>query len=213
MVLHTMGVFNLGYGELLLLLPFLIIIIFIFSIFSRSRRGAGPTLVLKEFQVYEEPDNGIYVKIVGRASGIVAWILTTMGFDTLTSLIVTNKGISFQSSSLLGETIHIAPLTSIASSFSGFMKPIGYIILGVMFILGGFMFGLLGFFFGLIIGVVLFYVYSLKKLFIVTIETHGSMKMGLIFKRSVIENVAVDINLVQKAITVINDQILMAQKK
>lgn len=53
---------------------------------------------------------------------------------------------------------------------------------------------------------VLVYYWLNKK--IISIETFGGMTLGLSFKRSVIENVPVDITLATKAIRIINDKVV-----
>jgi hypothetical protein len=56
----------------------------------------------------------------------------------------------------------------------------------------------------LILGAALITGYAFSKRLILTVETSGGMVVGLAFKRSVIENVAVDIAEVQRAIALIN---------
>ena len=79
-------------------------------------KSFGPTLVLRRFKINDTPSADASVDIVGRASGITAWLLTVMGFDAETSLKMTSKEISFKSSSLFGQTNQVVPLPMVSST-------------------------------------------------------------------------------------------------
>ena len=53
----------------------------------------------------------------------------------------------------------------------------------------------------------------LSKKMTISFETSGGMVMGLTFKRSVIENVAVDIQKARQAIEIINKNVINSQSK
>lgn len=199
-----------------------------------ARRGgrdiyiAGPTLVLRKFEIDETPSANLLVDISGRPSGIIAWLLTTVGVDAETSLKSTDKEITFRSSSLFGQINRVVPLPSISSTHCGYSRPIGYLILGIIFILVGILstffpmsilwqFGLYGsrglLLFSLVIGGVFLIAYWLSKKMTIFLETRGGMTMGLTFKRSVIESVPVDINKALKAISILNQKIIESQLK
>jgi hypothetical protein len=209
--------FGLGMQELLI-----IAVIFFVARGILGRRGGGvhimgPSLVLRKFHVNESAPDGVLVEIVGRASGVTAWLLTIMGFDAETSLKLSNNELSFRSSSLFGQIHQVAPLQSISSTHCGYSKPIGYLILGVLFVLGGFPgLGQSGgggiFLIGLIIGGIFLIAYWLSKKMTISIETGGGMIMGLVFKRSVIENVPVDIQKAIQAMNVVNKKVIESQR-
>jgi hypothetical protein len=188
-----------------------------------ARRGgggihlSGPTLVLRRFKIDETSTADVLIDIVGRASGILAWLLTVMGFDAETSLKVTDKEVSFRSSSLLGQTHQVVPLPSVSSTHCGYSKPIGYLITGVLFLVGGILSGLgqrrggAVMLIGLVIGGILLVAYYLSRKIVISIETSGGMVLGLSFKRSVIENVSVDIEQALKAIGILNQKVIGSQ--
>jgi hypothetical protein len=205
--------FGIGLPELLIIVVACIVLFGGGSL--RRNRGvhiSGPTLVLRRFEIDESSTSNVFVDIVGRASGISAWLLTIIGFDAETSLKVTDKEVSFKTSSLMGQIHQVVPLSSVSSTHCGFSKPIGYFILGVFFILGGLLSGLgqrgggVVILIGIILGGIFLIAYYLSKKIVISIETSGGIVLGVSFKRSVIENVGVDINKALKAIMLVNNK-------
>jgi len=147
----------------------------------------------------------------------MAWLLSILGFDAETRLKVTESEFSFKSSSLFGQIIQTAPLTNISSTHCGYSKPIWYLIIGGICIIVGIVGmvekGIGALIPGLIIGGIFLLLYWLSKKMTMSFETSGGMVMGLIFKRSVIENVAVDIQKAIQAIEIINKNIIASQSK
>jgi hypothetical protein len=209
--------FGIGAPELIILL----VIIIGAALFKRRSGGVnitGPSLVLRKFSVKKDAANGYFIEIIGRASGLIAWLLTVMKLDTETSLKISQKDIFFKSSSLFGQIYQVSPLPSVSSTHCGYSKPLGYLIFGTIFMIGGLYWGsvqyggvsiMLG---GLLIGLVFFIAYWLSKKIAISIQTKGGMIMGLSFKRSVIENIPVDIQKALQAISVINKSVIESQK-
>jgi hypothetical protein len=200
----------------------LIILIVIGAVLAKRRSGgtiiSGPSLVLRKFSVKKDGSNGYIIEIIGRASGVIAWLLTVMKLDTETSLKISQKDILFKSSSLFGQIYQVSPLPSVSSTHCGYSKPIGYLIFGAIFMGGGLLWGsaqyqgggiMLG---GLLIGLVFFIAYWLSKKIAISIQTKGGMIMGLSFRRSVIENIPVDIKKAMQAISLINKNVIASQK-
>lgn len=180
---------------------------------------AGSTLVLRKFKINEDSSTDLFVEIVGRASGLTAWLVTVIGFDAETILKVTKQEISFKSSSLFGQTHQVVPLQCISSTHCGYSKPIGYLFLGVIIMIGGIFAGLdqrgggsIDLFL-IIFGGIFLVAYYLSKKIVISIETSGGLLMGLSFKRSLIENVDVDIEQALKAIMIVNSKIVESQSK
>lgn len=211
--------FGIGFQELIILA----VIVFIVVGGGLVRRGGGgiritgPTLVLRRFKIDEAPLANILVEIVGRASGVTAWLLTVIGFDAETSLKVTDKEITFRSSSLFGQTYQVLPLQSVSSTHCGYSKPIGYFIMGAIFLIGGLLswLGQRGgntiILPGLVIGGIFLTAYYLSKKIVISLETNGGMVLGLSFKRSVIENVSIDIEQALKVIRILNQKVIESQ--
>jgi cytochrome c biogenesis protein CcdA len=172
------------------------------------------TLVLKEFRIDSESGS---VLITGRTPGLGGFLLTLLGLDATTSLFVSPKTTQFRASSLSGEMNVVVPTPNVASMECGFYKPILAFVTGIILMLGAcmallgsmaqmtsqdrnvtlFVAGLLG-----VVGVICLLNYILEKKILVQFETSGGRIFGIAFKRSVIENVPVDIKAVKQAITV-----------
>ena len=218
---------GIGLQEIILL----VVIIFVIAGVALARRGGkihftGSTLVLRKFKIDESAPDGVCIEIVGRASGITAWLLTVMGFEAESSLKVTDTNLSFKSSSLSGEFHQVVPMPSISSTHCGYSKPIGYLILGIVFvmifIIGGFLLGCGPRYGGghsgvsitlpaLIIGIIFLIVYWLSKKIIISIETSGGLILGLSFKRSVIENISIDTEKALQVIGIVNKKVIKSQ--
>ncbi|HGY55878.1 MAG TPA: hypothetical protein ENK44_09260 [Caldithrix abyssi] len=205
--------FGLGMSEIAILL---VIVLIIFSAFSRSGMGtrvSKATLVLREFTIHPTPSDGLIVKIAGRAAGFKGWLLTVTGIDAETVLAVSEKNISFTSSSLSGEIKRLIPLTNVSSTHCGYSKPILFLIIGTVFILLGIVGAIISkspmpMIPNIILGIIFFVIYSFNKKILVSVETKGGAVIGISFKRSLIENVDVNISEAKKAISVINDTII-----
>ena len=91
--------------------------------------------------------------------------------------------------------------------------------MGAIFLIGGILSGLgqrgggKVILIGLIIGGLFLIAYYLSKKIVISVETSGGMVLGLSFKRSVIENVSVDIEQALKAIRIVNQKVIESQVK
>lgn len=157
-------------------------------------------LVIKSWKADEKPldATGTHVSIVGRQGGLIAWILSWMGIDPTTTLLVCPERIEFSDASLAGNQSRLIPLQNVCSSYYGYHKPwktaLGIL---VIFIWLGFTMSYDGsawpvitmILIGLIVAAT--YYFLNRKLTLGFVENSGVV-VGLRFKRSVIENV--DIN-------------------
>ncbi len=209
--------FGLGAPEVAVLITLIIIIALVGGL-ARSGGGiriSGPTLVLRKFKVNGSASDGVLVDIAGRASGVIGWLLTVIGLYGESSFKVAGKQISFETSSRFGQLHQVVPLTNVSSTHCGYSKPIGLLILGVLFGVGGILSG-----FSrqsgsapvvlvlLIIGGLFVIGYLLSKKIVLSLQSDGGMVMGLAFKRSVIENIPVDIQKALEAINIINEKVI-----
>jgi hypothetical protein len=214
-----------GFGQMEQLIPIIIVVAIIVMIFFARQSGmrstgAGPKLVLRKFNIDEDSPANLFVDISGRASGAVDWFLTVIGFDAETSLKVTDKDVTFRSSSLFGQTYHMAPLPNVSSTYCGYLKPIGFLIFGALIVIGGIVGGITSpgdggwiVLFGLLIGGGCLLAYYLSRTIVISVETSGGSLMRLAFKRSVIENMSVDMETTLKAIRLINQKTVDSQTK
>lgn len=207
------------------LLPLIILILIIWGVSSsqRKRKGmiriSGPALALRKFKVDESLSEGVLVDIRGRASGIIGWLLTIIGLYGETSLKMTGKEISFSNKSRFGQIYQVVPIPCISSTHCGYSRSIGYLILAVLFIISGVITGFVpgsnsvAVIIVLLFGGLFLIAYWFSKRIAITLETSGGMVLGLSFKRSVIENVRVDIDQALKAIHVVNGKVIESQVK
>jgi hypothetical protein len=206
---------SIGTTEVLIILSLLLIIV------SSKKIGIKkilPVLVLRKFSIEKIPSNHIYLDIRGRSSGIISYILTNVGVDSETSLKLTENFILFKSTSLYGQVNNLIPLTSISSTNCGYSKPFSYIILSIISLFGGLflLFSRMNktYYIGSFLISGLFILgYILEKKLIISVETYGGQVIGLIFKRSVIENLPIDINSTINATNLINLKVINSQKR
>jgi hypothetical protein len=204
----------------------MVAIIVVVGVIWRERRGyvSGTPVVLKKFHLNEDPTAGTAVEIVGRASGFLSWILNLLRLEQDFQLIVTDSEASVTRGSLSG-IVHIyIPLNKVTSTVCGYQHSILAFAFAALFTVGFIMnllSGLLqnnrnevgsdmGLAFGyLILAVIFVLVYFSSKRIGINIETMHTH--GLVFKRSLIENVEVDLPQALRAISVINARVLAAQ--
>lgn len=172
--------------------------------------------IIKTFQIDETGNSGAHLFIEARKPGLIAWILNMLGLDPTASLRVTKGAISFRKASLSGLSQTSTALTQIGSFQGGYSKPIGFIILAGFFLMLGFGsfiamidspdgdIGIVFLILGIVIALVMLVLYALQKNLMFGFETSGGAYYGLAFKRGVLNNVSVDINQVEYALTLVN---------
>lgn len=131
---------------------------------------------------------------------------------------------TFSGSSLFGQTAIMAPLTAVTATVCGYAKSLGHLVMAVSCLLGyavvyvsadGSEYQLeqtsavrMVLFF---VGLAFLAAYWLSRRPIVSIQAGDSL-MGLVFKRSLIENVDVDFEKARLAIEAVNMAVLAAQQ-
>lgn len=156
-------------------------------------------LVIKSWKADKTPidEKGNHVMIVGREGGFFAWILSWMKVDPTTTLFVGPKRIEFSTASLAGTQSRLIPLKNVCSSYYGYHKP-WKMALGIIILFsyigatipdeGAWPFITLSLI-GLIIALV--YYFLNRKLTLGFVENSGVV-IGIVFKRSVIENMEIN---------------------
>lgn len=185
-------------------------------------------LVIKAWKAEGKPidEKNNYVSIVGRESGLIAWILSLMGVDPTTSIRVGMDRVEFSSSSLAGTQSRLIPLQSVCSTYYGYHKPWKAAVAIVAFFLffgtsiasalvdGGSRNSQVSVFLGTFVAgfvVALIYYFLNRTLTLGFVETSGVVS-GIKFKRSVIENM--DINETQaKTVCTIVQRLIEAKEK
>jgi len=172
-----------------------------------------PTLVVRKFSIDESGPDGLYLEIVGRASGFISWILTLMKLDTLTTLKLEEDRLSVKSSSLSGEIHTVMPLGAIESTQCGFSKSIIWLTLGIITIVSGLLNGFGGnMIVFLIIGAIFVLVYFLSKRMFISVAA-GDKSVDIAFKEGVIEGVSVDLDRTLSAIQLLNKMVTKQHAK
>lgn len=178
----------------------------------------GPTLVLRRFDVSRTPTDGVFVDIAGRPAGLLGWILTVTGgvtgLATEQSLRVTATEIVQHS----GTGRDLVPISHVASASTGYSKSTWMLWLGLLLLAYGLYKGfgadskiVLGL--GLIFGGGLLAGYWFSRRLKIVVETVGGRMIGLNFKRSVIEGVAVDLEKCATVVDVLQHLILASQAR
>lgn len=162
----------------------------------------GPAaLAVKELHIDPEGNEGSYVRISGRKSGLADFFLSLIKIDTTTTFEVFEDHIKFTEGNLSGRVTTVLPLSAISSSSSGYFKPVLYLVIGFPLIA---VFGL---------GLLLIIYYFLHKTLLVTTESHSGATAAIAFKRSVVEGVKVEKEQAEEIIEIINQLTLKQQRK
>lgn len=157
------------------------------------------TYVIREWQVSNTPkSNGEYIRIQGRAPGLISWFLSLIGIEPSVDIRVTDKAVFFESGSWSGNLTRTIPLSKVSSVLHGFTKPWkeSLILFAVLAFISISIFAersgagvAIGILFSLIIAMV-FYLLN-KKLMLGVFEV-GGLISGIHIKRSVIEGKKLD---------------------
>ncbi|MFZ6870776.1 hypothetical protein ACO0LF_01755 [Undibacterium sp. Di27W] len=177
-------------------------------------------LVIKEWKVGTKAidDKNNFISITGRQSGLIAWILSLMGVDPTTRILVGVDRVEFTSNSLAGTESRMLPLQSICSTYYGYHKPwkkalgffaIAFFIASSLIKEQMFTPAIVILLVGALIGLV--YYFLNRELTMGFVENSGLID-GIRFKRSVIENI--DVNEEQaKSACVIIQKLIEAKEK
>jgi hypothetical protein len=215
---------GLGYGVSTLVWVIAIIVVGVFIWRGRKNYVSGTSIVLQRFRIDEDPSAKAAVEISGRASGLVSWVLTLLKLEPQIELFVTDSEVTIRTASLSGIEHTYIPLGQIHATVCGYQRSVlafGFAILFglgfVMNLFSGFLGGNrnevgsdMGLAFGfLILAAVALLIYFLSKRIAISVETERMH--GVAFKRSVIENISVDLPEALRAISVVNAHVLAAQ--
>src|SRR5215467_11573183 len=128
--------FGIGYG--LTTIVWAIAIIIVGGIVWRGRKHyvPGTLIVLKRFHINESPLAKTGVEIVGRASGLVSWILTLLKLEPEVELIVTHTEVTIRTASLSGIVFEYMPLAQIHATICAYQRSMLAFGLTILFSLG-----------------------------------------------------------------------------
>lgn len=214
---------NIGVSSLVWFVAFVIIVLVAWR--GRARYLSGTTLVLKKFRLNDDPSAQTVLEVSGRPSGLVGFFLSLFRLDSSYELTVTNSTVSIEASSLSGLLRYYIPLRNVSSTACGYQRSILALIFAIFFA-AGFVINFLTAIFEsnrsnivadmrvtflfLALALIAVVVYVLSKRIGIVIETTGGNHRGLVFKRSVIENLTVDLPQAVRAVGALNGRVLAA---
>jgi len=176
-------------------------------------------LATKEFRYSTTPEDGQYVRIVGRKSGLADWLLSRIGIDSTTTLEVHRDHIRFTSSNFSGQITTMIPMHSIANTSTGYFKPVFNLIIGALFIFGAMLLPFAADIDGtttLILvatGMTAIIYYYLHKTLLLSTKDASSFETLLAFKPSVIEGVKIGPEDAANVVAIINKLVLLSHSQ
>jgi len=160
--------------------------------------------VITSWTVQEAPiaDSTDYVRIQGRAGGLISWLLALVEISPTVSLVVSADTITFEEGSLQGSLRVLTPVENTCSTFYGYVKPWKEAV-AIVVILGFLTIFLMGIP-GLIAGGLY---YFLNKTMTVGFSDKGGHRHAISFKRSLIEGQNIDETTAAKVCAVIQGRV------
>lgn len=195
--------------------PVLFFLAIAWGIWRSLARNRTATLVLQKFSIAIEPQSmpNPTVEIIGRTQGVVAFVLTLLGFSPITRFTIAGPELRCQSSSLFGQRSQFIPLRCVSTMAAGIHKPIAALVWAALFlVLGGDMSFAMSSWapiaIALVFGIIFVVMYVLTKKFFIEVYPQGGPPISLLFKPNVIEGVPIDVDQALSVIGVIRDMIL-----
>ena len=180
----------------------LVVVILVFK--GIANRGVIH-LALSKFEINPEDESQIIIE--GRKTGLMQWLLVKLKLGNIYRIRIKKDQVDYSADSAAGKEMILIPITKVSSTSCGYRKPIELLLLGAVLAVFGLvmLFQSLGAAIALLLcAAVFFALYVYMKNFFISIETTGSRRIGFSFKRSFIENVAVDVEQIEEAINLIN---------
>jgi hypothetical protein len=190
-------------------------------------RHAGPNLVLREFRVGSAESTGEFLYILGRRSGIVAWLLVLFGLHAQTSFSVTDDEVARETVGPSGFESLYAPLSEITASRCSYYRAFWVLVLSLAFYLYGLIMLLLAMiqsndyqrqralaaasdilWLCLVCGTACYLWYALSKRVLISVTARGDVGLGVSFKRGIIGNVGIELRKAVAAVDLMNARIL-----
>jgi hypothetical protein len=203
------------FGEFGWVLGVVAAIFIILAIRNRSRNLVA--LSLSKFVFNPETEN--FLIIEGRKTGFWQWVLVQLKLGNRYQILVNKDQITYSEDSAKGSILLLTPLSKIASTGGGYSKPIGLLITAALLVV----FGIIGLFngdgetvalgvIGILVAALLVVLYHFRKSFFINVQPVSGAVFGLTFKRSIIENVEVDTELIKRGIAFLNEKVIAASK-
>lgn len=183
----------------------------------RLNRNQSATLVLQKFSLAVEPQVTPQptVEIIGRMQGIVAFVLSLMGFSPISRFTIAGPEVRYQSTSLFGQRSQFIPLRCVTTLAAGISKPISLLIWALLVAAMGTYLSVSAsswapIAIALLVGIALVVTYFLTKKFYIEVYSQGGPPILLLFKPNVLEGVPIDVEQALEVVGVIRDMVLLA---
>jgi len=145
--------------------------------------------VIQSWKAQDQPIQGTdsFVKIEGRASGILSWLLGQLKISPTITLSVSADKITFAEGSLGGSVIYHTPLENTCSTFYGYTKPwMAALVVGVLVSIVTFWLLCIP---GIIAGLIYYYINTTLTL---GYTDKGGFSHAITFGRSIIDGQSID---------------------
>ena len=175
-----------------------------------------PALVLKKFEVHQDPPDKEYVVVHGRQPGLVDYLLSLIGIDPTTVFRCSSERIEVSEGSFFGQTKMTIPLAAVTGIQAGYTKSKPLLFSSIFFAISGLGSLFDSFYAGLfmiLIAAVLTIFYVLGRQMSLYVLNGGDKVWGLDFRRSVIEGVNVDLDKVNETVELINGLVLAQHQR
>lgn len=181
--------------------------------------GRFPRRVLQKFQIQTSNKNQPLVRVVGRAEGLISFILTHLGLSDQTHFELHHDRIFYRSNSLSLQVVNTVMMDQVTFTICTIYQPIWVLVLGMLQLLGSVLMLLGVMWIGSWISVILAFLAMFSAYFFWTNRflvmgvqpSSGGVTFGIMFKRSIIENMEVDFGKVRKAMQIVDDKLIAAK--
>ncbi|GHT08968.1 hypothetical protein FACS189426_05940 [Bacteroidia bacterium] len=199
------------FGEYAWVLGAVVVIFIILAIRNRTRNLVA--LSLSKFVFNPEAED--FLIIEGRKTGFWQWVLVQLKLGNRYQILVNKDQISYSEDSARGNSLLLTPLSKIASTGGGYSKPLGLLITAALLVVFGlwllFSTATMGII-SILVAALLVVLYHFRKSFFINVQPVSGAVFGFTFKRSIIENVEIDTELIKRGIAFLNEKVIEASK-
>lgn len=207
-----MELFNVLLQILGVLIAYRVFLGFAMTLFSGF--GGLPVRVLQKFKIHKSANGTPLIRVVGRAQGLISFVLTILGLSDQTHFELYEDRIFYRSNSLSLQIVNTVMLDHVNYTICTLYQPIWTLIIGGFLLIASF-FSLLAvafvgslpaFVFGML-AVFSAYFFWTNRFLVMGIRTSSGDTLGIVFKRSIIENIEVDFGKVRNAMRLVDEKI------
>jgi hypothetical protein len=124
--------------QLLLVSGILVGLLVLFLLVRAVSRGHNiPCVVLLEYRVSDEAEDGCYIVVAGRPEGIWAWFLSLLGLGTKIRFEVTRSAVQCEIVGANWRLIDSVPLQNVGGTRFGYSNTTFFLVLGIYLVLQG----------------------------------------------------------------------------